>query len=235
MTRKNHLGQPIGEDVPGWTAAKWPERRVLKGRYCSIEPLSAKDHARALYDAYAKDEAASVWTYMYVGPFENFADFKRLIAAYEVAKDPHYFAILDTEGAPIGIASLMRIKPDAGSIEVGGIAYAPVLQRTPAATEAMSLLMRYAFEDLGYRRYEWKCDALNAPSRRAAIRLGFQYEGLFRQALVYKGRNRDTAWFAITDQDWPKIKAAHDAWLSPDNFDSEGTQRQSLSTLISSC
>ena len=235
MTRKNHLGQPIGEDVPGWTAAKWPERRVLKGRYCSIEPLSAKDHARALYDAYAKDEAASVWTYMYVGPFDNFADFETLIAAYEVAKDPYYFTILDTEGEPIGIASLMRIKPDAGSIEVGGIAYAPVLQRTPAATEAMSLLMRYAFEDLGYRRYEWKCDALNAPSRRAAIRLGFQYEGLFRQALVYKGRNRDTAWFAITDQDWPKIKAAHDAWLSPDNFDSEGTQRQSLSTLISSC
>lgn len=235
MTRENHLSQPIGDPVPDWIGAKWPERQTLTGRYCSVAPLSAKRHAKALFEAFAQDQMQATWTYMHVGPFETFDAFEMLIADYEVAKDPHYYAILDEPGAPVGIASLMRIKPDAGSIEVGGIAYALALQQTPAATEAMSLLMTYAFETLRYRRYEWKCDALNAPSRRAAERLGFQFEGIFRQALVYKGRNRDTAWFAITDQDWPKIKAAHDAWLSPDNFDAEGTQRQSLSALISSC
>ncbi|MCH2250077.1 MAG: GNAT family N-acetyltransferase [Cognatishimia sp.] len=235
MTRENHLGQPIGDPVPDWTGAKWPERQTLTGRYCSVAPLSAKLHAKALYEAYAQDKTQATWTYMYVGPFETFDAFEALIATYEAAKDPHYYAILDVSGAPIGFASLMRINPDAGSIEVGGIAYSPALQQTPAATEAMSLLMSYAFETLGYRRYEWKCDALNAPSRRAAERLGFQYEGIFRQALVYKGRNRDTAWFAITDQDWPAIKAAHAKWLAPENFDVDGRQRQSLGAFLSSC
>jgi RimJ/RimL family protein N-acetyltransferase len=181
-----------------------------------------------LFEAFQRAPTDALWTYLPFGPFANFDEFLPLLVQFEAAKDPHFYTILAGHGAPLGIASLMRIKPKEGSIEVGGIAYSPALQRTPAATEAMSLLMAYAFEDLGYRRYEWKCDALNAPSRRAAERLGFSFEGVFRQALVYKGRNRDTAWFSITDGEWPRLKAAQEAWLKPENFDDEGRQKSKL-------
>ncbi|WP_370230728.1 GNAT family N-acetyltransferase [Cognatishimia sp.] len=230
MARENQLGQPIGDAVNDWHGAKWPERKAMIGRFCQVVALRAEDHADALYDAFEKDQDGATWTYMPLGPFESRQAFRDLMSRFEAARDPHYYAITNQSGAPVGIASLMRIKPDAGSIEVGGIAYAPALQRTPAATEAMFLLMQMVFQDLGYRRYEWKCDALNAPSRRAAKRLGFQFEGIFRQALVYKGRNRDTAWFGMTDQDWPMIKAAYDAWLAPENFDETGVQRHRLDT-----
>lgn len=235
MARKNELGQPIGDAVTHWGGAKWPERVTLSGRLCSIAPLDADAHSEALFLGFAQDRTQAIWTYMPFGPFDSADSFHALMEEYQTTKDPHYFAILDAEGTPVGIASLMRINPDAGTIEVGGIAYTPALQRTPAATEAMSLLMRYAIDDLGYRRYEWKCDSLNAPSRNAAERLGFTYEGLFRQALVYKNRNRDTAWFAIIDKDWPRIKAAHALWLAPENFDAQGQQIQSLADLLSSC
>ena len=233
MTRTNEFGQPIGDPVEDWTGAKWPERVTLEGRYSAVVPLKATLHAELLFEAYQQDREGKLWTYMPFGPFDSFEAFQDLIKTYETTKDPHYFAILDASGQPVGIASLMRIKPASGSIEVGGIAYAPVLQRSIASSEAMFLLMRYAFEDLGYRRYEWKCDALNGPSRSAALRLGFQYEGIFRQALVYKGRNRDTAWFGITDQDWPRIKQAHENWLDPSNFDAEGRQIHSLKARLS--
>lgn len=233
MTRTNEFGQPIGDPVEDWTGAKWPERVALEGRYSAVVPLKAILHAEPLFEAYRQDREGKLWTYMPFGPFDSFDAFRGLIETYETTKDPHYFAILDVSGQAVGIASLMRIKPDAGSIEVGGIAYAPVLQRSLASSEAMFLLMRYAFDDLGYRRYEWKCDALNGPSRSAALRLGFQYEGTFRQALVYKGRNRDTAWFGITDQDWPRIRQAHENWLDPANFDAEGRQRHSLKARFS--
>lgn len=233
MTRKNDFGQPIGDPVVDWPGAKWPERVTLEGRYSSVVPLNANSHAEPLFAAYQQDRDGKLWTYMPFGPFDSFEAFRGLIETYETTKDPHYFAILDTSVRAVGIASLMRIKPDAGSIEVGGIAFAPVLQRSLASSEAMFLLMRYAFDDLGYRRYEWKCDALNGPSRSAALRLGFQYEGTFRQALVYKGRNRDTAWFGITDQDWPRIKQAHENWLDPANFDAAGRQKHSLKARFS--
>jgi RimJ/RimL family protein N-acetyltransferase len=229
----NHLGQPIGFPLPHWAARLQPPRTAMAGRYCIVEPVDPARHAADLYAAYRLDEDARNWTYLPYGPFSSFEDYRDWLVRDSAGDDPlRHVVIQRRSGRAAGVASLMRIDPTAGVIEVGGINYAPPLQRTPAATEAMYLLMRRVFDELGYRRYEWKCDALNAPSRAAAQRLGFRYEGLFRQATIYKGRNRDTCWFSIIDSEWPALKVAFESWLDPANFDKSGRQRQSLSSLV---
>jgi RimJ/RimL family protein N-acetyltransferase len=223
----NEFGQPIGFPVPNWTSPKFPPRQPLVGRYCRLEPLDALVHAAPLYEAYAGNDSG--WTYLAYGPFPTLEGYREWVEAVHADSDPLFFAVLD-DGKPVGVASYMRITPSAGSIEVGHLNFSPRLQRSKAATEAMYLMMKAAF-GLGYRRYEWKCDALNAPSRAAAERLGFAYEGTFRQATVYKERNRDTAWFAVIDADWPNLQGAFEAWLDPENFDSAGQQCTKLSEL----
>jgi RimJ/RimL family protein N-acetyltransferase len=203
----------------------------MAGRYCSIEPLDVAAHARDLFEANALDIEGRNWTYLPYGPFATLDAYVEWMKGACRGDDPLYFAVRDlcTDKAA-GVATYLRIAPEAGTIEVGHLNFSPLLQRSRAATEAMYLMMRRAFE-LGYRRYEWKCDALNTPSRAAAERLGFTYEGIFRQAIVYKGRNRDTAWFAAIDREWPLLKVAFESWLDASNFDPDGQQRASLSTL----
>lgn len=224
----NALGQPVGEPLPGWTPPPFPPHTPLAGRTCTVEPLTPA-HARALWTAFSADTDGREWTYLAQEPFTRYDDFETWVAQASASVDPQFYAIC-VGGVAAGVASYLRITPAAGTIEVGHIHYGSALQRRVEATEAMYLLMRRAFE-LGYRRYEWKCDALNAPSRRAAQRLGFSFEGIFRQALVTKGRNRDTAWYACTDADWPALREAYTRWLAPDNFDASGRQRQSLADL----
>lgn len=234
MPHVNDLNQPIGHPMPdGWAAPPSPPRRSLSGRYARIEPLNAAMHTAALWAGAKLDHTGESWTYMVCGPFADQADFGGWITAASATDDPLFFAFVDqaTDQA-IGLGSFMRIDPAAGVVEVGGIWMSPLLQRTCMATEVMHLMMKQAF-DLGYRRYEWKCDALNQPSHNAALRLGFTFEGVFRQATHYKGRSRDTAWFSVIDAEWPAIAAAQTAWLDPGNFDQQGRQKQSLSDLIS--
>jgi RimJ/RimL family protein N-acetyltransferase len=232
---RNAYEQPIGHPVDGWTRRPLPPRTPLVGRYCRLEMLDADRHAADLYAAYAEAPDGRDWTYLPYGPFPDLARYADWVRKVTHSSDPLHHAVIDAgTGKPFGSAALMRIDPDSGVIEVGSIVYSRRLQRTPAGTEAMFLLMRRAFDELGYRRYEWKCDSLNAPSRRAAERYGFRFEGIFRQAWVYKGRNRDTAWFSITDREWPAIRRAFERWLSPENFDQEGRQRRSLSALRAS-
>ena len=226
--RTNELGQPIGEPVSGWTPRERPPRTPMVGRWCRLEPLDPARHAAQLHAANATDGDGRMWTYLTMEPFASEEAYRAWADRAAASEDPLFHAILDALGRAVGVATFMRIDPAMGVIEVGNIAYSPLLQRTAAATEAMYLMMRRAFDERGYRRYEWKCDALNAPSRAAAERLGFHYEGLFRQALVYKGRNRDTAWYSITDKEWPARKAAFEAWLDPANFDVDGRQRRAL-------
>ena len=229
---RNELGQPIGFPLPGWTARPRPPRSVMTGRYCRVEPIDPERHAEQLHRANAADREARIWTYLAYGPFDSAAAYRRWMEGTCLGDDPLFHAVVDgASGEATGVASYLRIDPPVGVIEVGHINYAPALQRSPAATEAMYLMMRRVFDELGYRRYEWKCDAVNAPSRAAAERLGFTYEGIFRQATIYKGRNRDTAWYSITDQEWPRIKAAFESWLDPANFDAQGKQRKRLSDL----
>ena len=205
----------------------------MEGTFCRIEPIDPARHAAALHAANLSDTEGRIWTYLPYGPFDDIDHYRGWMTAACLGEDPLFHAIVDKRaGTAAGVASYLRIDPGAGVIEVGHINYAPPLQRTIAASEAMYLMMVRVFDELGYRRYEWKCDALNAPSRAAAERLGFRYEGLFRQATVYKGRNRDTAWYAMTDKDWPAIKAAFQAWLAPENFDGTGRQRTRLSELM---
>lgn len=231
-TRVNELGLPIGEPVPGWTERPRPPRAPLDGRYCRLEPIDPARHAAELWAANALDREGRMWTYLLSGPFASLAEYRSWLEAKQVSEDPLFFAIVDSAtGLAVGVASYLRIDAANGSMEVGHLQFSPLLQRTAAATEAMHLMMTQAFE-LGYRRYEWKCDALNAASRRAAERLGFTFEGIFRQAVVYKGRNRDTAWYSITDKEWPAIHAAYQRWLDPANFDEAGQQRTSLSALM---
>ncbi|MGO4700640.1 GNAT family N-acetyltransferase [Dyella sp. 2RAB6] len=228
----NAYGQPIGLPLPDWTPRPRPERVTLDGRYCRLEPLDAPRHAAELHAAYVTAPDARAWTYMAAGPFEDEASYLSHAHKAAASTDPMHYTVIDrATGRAIGTLALLRIDPTHGVIEVGWVAFAPALQRTPASTEAQYLLMKYVFDALGYRRYEWKCDDLNAPSRAAAARLGFQYEGTFRQAIVYKGRNRDSAWFAMLDRDWPALAAAFDAWLEPGNFDEHGAQRRSLAAI----
>jgi len=227
----NERGQPIGFPLPSWTARPRPSRSAMEGRFCRVEPVDPLRHAADLHAANSLDREGRNWTYLPYGPFARFEDYRDWLYRVWAADDPLFHAIIECRsGRAVGVASYMRIDPAVGVIEVGGINYAPPLQRTPAATEAMYLMMRRVFEELGYRRYEWKCDALNAPSRAAAMRLGFRYEGMFRQATVYKARNRDTCWFSILDSEWPALKPAFERWLDPDNFDATECQRQSLSS-----
>lgn len=220
---------PLGEPVPGFTPPPRPAGEALTGRYARLERLSADRHAADLYRAKSVDDR--IWDYLPYGPFSSAAAYHRWAREAEAGDDPLFYAIRDLDtGQWGGVASYLRIAPEAGSIEVGHINLAPALQRSRAATEAMYLMMRWAFE-AGYRRYEWKCNALNLASRRAAQRLGFSYEGVFRQAAVIKGRNRDTAWFACIDADWPGLKTAFEAWLDPRNFDAACRQRERLGDL----
>jgi RimJ/RimL family protein N-acetyltransferase len=228
----NHLGQPVGIPVAGWVTRPLPPLTAMTGRFCRVEPLT-EFHAADLYAANGLDHDGQNWTYLGVGPFADFEGYRAWVASVVPSEDPQFHAIIDLKtGKPVGVASFMRIEPKNGVIEVGHLNFSPALQRTPAATEAMFLMMRRAFDELGYRRYEWKCDSLNAPSRRAAERLGFVYEGTFRQAMVYKGRSRDTAWFSIIDGEWPALKTAFESWLAPANFDADGQQRSALTALI---
>ena len=231
--RENEFGQPIGAALPGWKPVPRPPRDPLVGRACAIEALVPARHAAALHAAFAEDKTGESWTYLSYGPFPKRSAFEQWLVATCLGDDPLFHAVLDRPGGTaIGMASYLRIDPPAGVIEIGHIHFAPRLQRTLAATEALYLMMRRVFEELGYRRYEWKCDALNAPSRRAALRLGFAFEGIFRQATVYRGRNRDTAWYSIIDGDWPALKRAYENWLDPANFDAAGGQRRRLAALI---
>lgn len=203
----------------------------MQGRWCRLEPLTV-DHAAELYAATSRDTTAHSWTYLPYGPFHSQAEYTAWIAERADSSDPLFFAIVDAStGRAVGVASYLRIDPANGVIEVGHLYFSPALQGTTAATEAMYLMMRYAFA-LGYRRYEWKCDALNAPSRHAASRLGFQFEGIFRQAVVVKGRNRDTAWFSVIDGEWPHLRARFEKWLAPGNFDAGGRQLCPLSEIV---
>lgn len=230
--RLNGSGQPIGFALDGWAARPRPSRAPMTGRFCRVEPLDESKHAAQLHAANRQDTSGANWTYLAYGPFQEMAEYREWMKKTCLGDDPMFFAVIDGgSGSAVGVASYLRIEEAAGVIEVGHINYSPALQRTPAATEAMYLMMRRVFDELGYRRYEWKCDALNAPSRRAAERLGFRFEGIFRQATIYKGRNRDTAWFSILDTEWPAQKAAFEAWLSPDNFDGDGRQRRSLASI----
>ena len=231
MPHTNHLGQPVGFPLPDWKPPQRPPRAPMIGRYCRVEPIDPARHAADLYEANSQDPSGRAWTYLFAGPFNSFDAYLDWMKSTCLGDDPLFHAIVDAKtGKAVGVATYMRIDPKAGSIEVGNINYSPLLQRTPAATEAMYLMMKRAFE-LGYRRYEWKCDSLNAPSRAAAQRLGFSYEGIFRQAVVYKGRSRDTAWYAMIDSEWPELDKAFTRWLAPGNFDADGKQRLRLSDL----
>ncbi|MHB8423378.1 MAG: GNAT family N-acetyltransferase [Leptospirales bacterium] len=221
----NHLGQPIGLPVSDWQPPSRPERVSFSGRYCRIEPLDSSRHAQSLFEACSPDKEGRLWTYLPYGPFETVQDYRKWTEEASCQSDPLYFAILDaSSGRAIGTAAFLRIDPKNGSIEVGGLCYSPLLQRTRVATEAMFLMMEHAFH-LGFRRYEWKCDALNAASCASAERLGFSFEGIFRQATVVKGRNRDTAWYSVLDSEWPDLKKRFLEWLDPDNFHSSGHQK----------
>jgi RimJ/RimL family protein N-acetyltransferase len=226
---RNELGQPIGAPLPGWSPRPLPPRTPMQGRFCRVEPLDPERHAAQLFDANGDDAEGRNWTYLPHGPYPSFESYREYLRAAAERDDPLVHAIIDlASGRAVGVASLMRIDAAVGVIEIGGINLSPRLQRRPAATEAMYLLMRRVFDELGYRRYEWKCDCLNAPSRAAALRLGFRYEGLFRQATVYKGRSRDTAWFSVIDREWAALRVAFEGWLDPANFDAEGHQRRNL-------
>ena len=229
MVRTNEYGQPVGEPVPGWVPAPLPEATQLLGQYCRLERLDASRHADQLYDAYAAAPDGRDWTYLGTGPYAARDAYLEWAKGAAAESDPRHYAVIDlATGRAVGSLSLLRHDPAFGVIEVGWVMFSRSLQRTPISTEAQYLLMAYIFDDLGYRRYEWKCDSLNEPSRNAALRLGFSYEGTFRNNVVYKGRSRDTAWFSITLTEWPSLKAGFDAWLNPNNFDSEGLQLTKL-------
>ncbi|MHB8589242.1 MAG: GNAT family N-acetyltransferase [Candidatus Dormibacteraceae bacterium] len=218
--------------MPGldWRSARQPQRAPLEGATVRLEPVDPARHAEDLFTA--SEGAPALWDYMAYGPFANQQEFSAWLKERAASDDPLFYAVVDrASGEARGMASYVRIVPEHGVIEIGHIWFAPALQRTRQATEAIYLLARHAFDDLGYRRFEWKCNALNLSSRRAAERFGFVYEGVFRQHMVIKGRNRDTAWFSILDGEWPVVRGAFEAWLSPQNFDESGRQRRSLSEI----
>ena len=230
--RFNDLGQPIGFALADWKAPPFPVHEAREGRYARLEPLDVGKHARDLFAAQAEDKTGERWTYLFSGPYAEFAPFEKYLTESQASRDPQFYAIVDRESGKVGgIATWMRIDPKHGVIEVGNIYLAPRLSQTRAATDAIHLFIAHAFA-LGYRRFEWKCDSCNLPSRRAATRFGFTYEGTFRQAIVVKGRNRDTTWFSIIDKDWNGgLQDAYLRWLDPSNFDAAGKQRQKLSVL----
>jgi RimJ/RimL family protein N-acetyltransferase len=221
---------PVGPEV-AWTPVAHPAREPLQGAHVLLRPLAADDAADLFAATHLPGGDPAGWTYMSDGPYHDADDLRGRLIEAETSNDPLFFAIVRDDRV-LGRASYMRITPSFGVIEIGNIIFAPALQRTTAATEAIYLLARHAFDDLGYRRLEWKCNALNAASRRAADRLGFSFEGVFRNHQIVKGRNRDTAWYAIVDTDWPPIRAGMRAWLAAANFDDDGAQRVGLAQLI---
>ena len=226
-------GMPVGFAVANWEGCERPSRTVMQGRFAALEPLDVGHHAEDLFQANRLDTDGRNWTYLNANSFDDLETYKAWLASSCLGDDPLFFAVIDLKTKKaVGVASYMRIDPKNGVIEVGSINYSPALQRTAAGTEAMYLMMKRAFDELGYRRYEWKCDDLNAPSKRAAMRYGFTFEGIFRQAIVTKGRNRDTAWFSIIDKDWPAIKTAFEAWLSAKNLSDDGQQEKALGVFL---
>jgi RimJ/RimL family protein N-acetyltransferase len=222
---------PIGFRVND-SAAQRPSRATLRGRLVTLVPLDPLAHGDALYEATRGEAGDRLWLYLFEGPFPDRAAFDVHLQRIAASEDPLFLAILDgASGSAVGYAAYMRIEPAHRVIEVGSILYTPRLQQTALATEAMYLMARHVFEDLEYRRYEWKCNTLNAPSQRAALRLGFTFEGIFRQHMIVKGRNRDTAWFSMLDSEWPARKANFERWLDPSNFGPDGRQKMALSAL----
>ena len=227
----NDLGQPVGALVPDWQPALWPGADVMTGQYCRVERLNPSVHTTELFSANSIDAHNANWTYLPYGPFTDLQSYRSWTDDVAGSSDPIFFSVIDqSTGRATGVASYLRINPDAGSIEVGHINYSPLLQRQRAGTEAMYLMMRNAFDILGYRRYEWKCNDLNSASKAAAVRLGFVYEGTFRHSGIVKGRNRDTAWFSVIDREWPPIKQSLQTWLDHSNFEADGRQRTPLRT-----
>ncbi len=221
--------QEVGEPVVDWTPRERPSTQEMLGRFCRLRALDADRDAADLWAAFAQNSSGSNWTYLPYGPFDRADSLKSWLAQHAGCDDPVFYTVVDSAtGRAVGVASYLRIEPAVGVIEVGHIHFADCLQRTPLATEAMYLMMRHVFAELGYRRYEWKCNALNEPSCRAALRLGFQFEGIFRQATIVKNRNRDTAWYAAIDSDWPEIERGFKRWLAADNFDAQGQQLRRL-------
>lgn len=230
----NEFGQPVGAPLPDWRGAEFPPRRSLNGWGCRLEPLDPERHGPGLWQAFSADSGA-MWTYLTTGPYATEADMLVWLRECAAKTDPQFYTIFDQDGEqPLGLASYLRIDPLAGSIEVGWLHFSPALQRSRLATAAMALMMANAFA-LGYRRYEWKCNACNQPSWQAALRLGFSYEGTFRQSRVDKGRTRDTAWFSVIDSEWPALQVCFARWLAEENFDEAGRQRLRLSELTAAC
>ena len=230
--RLNAFGQPIGPTLADWSPRPRPPRTPMVGRFCRVVPLDPAAHAAGLFALYNGAPDRRGWTYLGDELPESPEAYHERLVRQAAGEDPLFHTILDAAtDRPLGIASYLRIDPPNGVIEVGHIHFGPALQRRAAATEAMALMMARAFDELGYRRYEWKCDSLNAPSRAAALRYGFTFEGIFRNAVVVKGRSRDTAWFSITDDEWPRCREAFTAWLDPANFDDEGKQRRGLTDI----
>src|SRR4051794_24799561 len=225
--------RPLGAELD-WSPVDRPARAPLRGAHVLVRPVDAHADAEPLYAvSHLPDGDPAIWTYLPDGPYDDPAHLGRMLAWAETSDDPLYFTLVRlADERPLGLASYLRIAPEFGTIEIGHIWFGTPLQRTTASTEAIYLLARHAFDDLGYRRLEWKCNALNRASRAAAERFGFTFEGIFRQHQVIKGRNRDTAWYAITDDEWPAIRGAFDTWLTPDNFDEHGVQRRALGRLM---
>lgn len=224
-THRNQYGQPIGSPTR-FTPAPFPKSIFIQGEYCSLVPVQASQHAEYLFEIYTQEQD---WTYLFYGPYKNYKDFYKYIEMMETNMDPYYLTILDKKtNKPLGTFSLLRIRPEFGVIEIGHIVFSPLLKRTIIATEAHFLLMKYVFDTLQYRRYEWKCDSLNTPSRKSAERLGFTFEGLFRKDIIYRERNRDTAWFSIIDTEWSSLKTSFENWLSKNNFSESGIQKRRL-------
>lgn len=224
----NKYGQTLGESLEGWTPPEAPSTINTTGHFCRLELLNAKNHASDLYAANSEDITPESWTYLPYGPFSSEQEYTRWLSEQTNKPDQRFYSIIDLRtDKPVGLAAFLNINPQAGSIEVGHLKFSPKMQRTPLSTEAMYLMMAHAF-DLGYRRYEWKCNNYNEPSKKAALRLGFQFEGVFRQALIVKEHNRDTAWFSVIDSEWPLLKTGFEQWLSPDNFGEDGQQIERL-------
>ncbi len=228
MREKNQFGQDLGHLLTEWRAKEGPRLQVFIGQSCRLEPLSITHHTKDLFEVLCSKEHESSWTYLPYGPFYNYIDFEHWLKALLTAPDTMPYVIMNTSQHALGLCAFTRINPEHGSIEIAHVNYSKQLKKSTAATEAMYLMMRYAFEDLGFRRYEWKCNALNENSKKAALRLGFSFEGIFRQSHVFKQRNRDTAWFSIIDSEWPSIKARCERWLQPANFHADGQQKSSL-------
>lgn len=231
MVAQNLYGQEIGDPLPNWAGREGPHRTVFEGNYCRLEPLNVQNHGLQLFQAFSNAKDDRMWTYLPVGPFKDYPEYKKIATKFEQDQETVHYAVISKEGnRALGSLSLMRADVSNGTIEIGFVMFSPKLQKTTASTEAQFLLMKHVFDGLGYRRCEWKCDSLNAPSRNCALRLGFTFEGTFRNAAVYKGRSRDTQWFSIIDTEWQDIRRSFELWLKAGNF-LEGKQNKKLAAI----